>query len=63
MKFNLIQTEKQIEENEQNIESTQTEVINLRRLSTLNESNLQSRVSRGLAQLEYFKKQADKYKK
>ena len=55
MKFNLIQTEKKIEENEQNIESTQTEVINLRRLSTLNESTLQSRVTRGLAQLEYFK--------
>ena len=63
MKFNLIQTEKQIEENEQNIESTQTEVINLRRLSTLNESTLKSRLDRGIAQLEYFKKQADKYKK
>ena len=34
------QTAKQIEEKEQNLESTQSEVVNLRRLSTYNESNL-----------------------
>ena len=61
MKYKMNQTAKQIEEKEQNLESTQSEVVNLRRLSTYNESNLQSRLERGIAQLDYFKEQAAKY--